>query len=479
MRRLLKWIPILMLIALAVRAGAYTIPYESWMGAYVGESKIGWLSYKIDKAEFEGVQGYRIASVLNNRLTVLGADLTQLVTTVVNTDANYTPLMEDFTMSSGGKTTRVCATFKKDTIECTISAGSGSSTQTIPIPAGANLVGDAMFALVDPNPEIGKTYDMHYFNPLTLAVDELKVKVERKEKITVGGKDYDCVVLTNSTPMGDMTVWQDTTGEVIQCKAMMGITMVKQSRDQAMQDVGGGSASDFAVLTSVKPSKPIASPRSTKKLELIIQGLDSSHVVASDGFQTVTHLEDKSEALKFSIVSKAFDPAKSVRLPILDSHYADCLASTAYIDSDLAAIKDQSKAIVGGETNAYRACAKIRAWIYGNLSTRADIGITRCASDVLKSKVGVCRDYAILFVALARAAGIPAKVASGLLYTEGAFYYHAWAECYVGDWIPFDATMPTDFVDATHVKFAEGDATTMFGLSKVIGNLKIDVKGAK
>ena len=180
MRRLLKWIPTLMLIALAVRAGAYTIPYEAWMGAYVGESKIGWLSYQIDKAEHEGVQGYRIASVLNNRLTVLGADLTQLVTTVVHTDTNYTPIKEDFTMSSGGKTTRVNATFKKGVVECVISAGSGSSKQTIPIPEGANLVGDAMFALVDPNPEIGKLYNLHYFNPLTLAIDELKVKVERK-----------------------------------------------------------------------------------------------------------------------------------------------------------------------------------------------------------------------------------------------------------------------------------------------------------
>ncbi len=98
---------------------------------------------------------------------------------------------------------------------------------------------------------------------------------------------------------------------------------------------------------------------------------------------------------------------------------------------------------------------------------------------MLKSKVGVCRDYAILFAALARRRSVPAKVVSGLLYVNGGFYYHAWVEGYAGKWGPFAATLPTDFVDATHIKLAEGDATSMFGLAKVIGNLKAQIKGYK
>ncbi|MCX8052365.1 MAG: transglutaminase-like domain-containing protein, partial [Armatimonadetes bacterium] len=111
-----------------------------------------------------------------------------------------------------------------------------------------------------------------------------------------------------------------------------------------------------------------------------------------------------------------------------------------------------------------------------NLKIRADIGITRSASDVLESKIGVCRDYATLFAAMARAVGVPSKVVSGLLYLNDGFYYHAWVECWVGEWVPFDATMPTDFVDATHIKLVEGDATTMFSLAKVIGSLRAEVK---
>ena len=120
-----KWILAVMLITISARAGAYKVPYESWMGAYVGDSKIGYLSLKIDKAEFDSIKGYRIASAVHTRLTVLGAELTQDVTTVILADADYNPLREEFAMSSGGKTTTVTAKFTKESVECVVSAGSG------------------------------------------------------------------------------------------------------------------------------------------------------------------------------------------------------------------------------------------------------------------------------------------------------------------------------------------------------------------
>ena len=66
--RFYKWILILMLITFAAAAGAYTLPYDTWMGAYVGDRKMGYMWIKIEK---EG-SGYRIGSILENRLTVLG-----------------------------------------------------------------------------------------------------------------------------------------------------------------------------------------------------------------------------------------------------------------------------------------------------------------------------------------------------------------------------------------------------------------------
>jgi hypothetical protein len=109
------------------------------------------------------------------------------------------------------------------------------------------------------------------------------------------------------------------------------------------------------------------------------------------------------------------------------------------------------------------------------MRSKGDVGIVRSSLDVLHTKTGVCRDYAILYTALARSAGIPTKVVSGLVFWQGKFYYHAWAESYTGRWTPVDATLPTDFVDATHIKFAEGDATSMFSLARLMGVIKAEI----
>lgn len=472
-----RWILTLMLIFFAARAGAYTVPYEMWMGTFIGDKKVGWTSLNIENSEYSGTKGYKIVTVMNNHMTVLGADMTQVVLTTVYTDEKYAPLREEFAMSSGGKTTTVNSEFTKDRITSTVSAGSGTSTKINDIPAGVTLIADPLFTTSDVFPESGKEYSFRYFNPLTLVLEELKIKVGNKEKITVGGKDYDTISLENITPLGTMTVWQEADGGVVQVKGMMGITMTRMTREEAIKEIEGGSSEDLAILTRAECDKPLANPRDIKYLDADLVGIDDKSMLISDDRQKVTAGKDHTAG--FKITATKFAASKSEQLPISRTDLKSYLAATPYVDSDAETIKKQAKQIVGSEKNAWRACSKIRAWIYGNLQTRADIGITRSGADVLKSKVGVCRDYAILFASLARAAKVPSKVVSGLIYTEGAFYYHAWVECWVGKWVPFDATLASDFVDATHIKLAEGDATTMFSLAKVIGTLRVDVKESR
>ena len=55
------------------------------------------------------------------------------------------------------------------------------------------------------------------------------------------------------------------------------------------------------------------------------------------------------------------------------------------------------------------------------------------AREVLRTKVGDCNEHTALYVAMARALGIPARIAVGLVYVHGAFYYHAWPEVYLDE----------------------------------------------
>ncbi len=58
------------------------------------------------------------------------------------------------------------------------------------------------------------------------------------------------------------------------------------------------------------------------------------------------------------------------------------------------------------------------------------------AREVLRTKVGDCNEHTALYVALARALGIPARIDVGLVFVRGAFYYHAWPEVYIDEGRP-------------------------------------------
>jgi transglutaminase-like putative cysteine protease len=100
-----------------------------------------------------------------------------------------------------------------------------------------------------------------------------------------------------------------------------------------------------------------------------------------------------------------------------------------------------ARTVVAGERNPYR---QARA-LYEYLITRLDPGPPTGERDPLRSLETRKADdysYAILFCALARAAGIPARPVAGYLLERGqdSASRHYWAEFYVETvgWIPVD-----------------------------------------
>ena len=92
------------------------------------------------------------------------------------------------------------------------------------------------------------------------------------------------------------------------------------------------------------------------------------------------------------------------------------------------------------------------------------------ASDVLATGKGDCTEHAVLFVALARALGVPARQVHGLVYAryadgKDALYWHAWAEVLSGgEWIAVDPTFGQPVADATHLALGSGPQVDTVGL---------------
>jgi transglutaminase-like putative cysteine protease len=96
----------------------------------------------------------------------------------------------------------------------------------------------------------------------------------------------------------------------------------------------------------------------------------------------------------------------------------------------------------------------------------------------------------VLFVALARAAGLPARIDVGLVYVHGAFYYHAWPEVFLaagktkasaaetvatGHWMAVDPTLNQFPADSTHLRLLRGGLERQAAILPLIGVLKMTV----
>jgi transglutaminase-like putative cysteine protease len=134
--------------------------------------------------------------------------------------------------------------------------------------------------------------------------------------------------------------------------------------------------------------------------------------------------------------------------------------------------------IAAGTSDPRVIAQRINTWVHDSLEKTITIGIPS-ALHVLHMRRGDCNEHAQLYVALARAAGVPARVASGLAYVDGKFYYHAWPEVRLRSWVAVDPTFGQFPADAAHLRFVTGGFGRQVELLRLIGNLRIDVIGTR
>jgi len=143
--------------------------------------------------------------------------------------------------------------------------------------------------------------------------------------------------------------------------------------------------------------------------------------------------------------------------------YQDYLEDTELIKSNNVLIKEKAEGIMGDEDDLYEAVHKVASWVKEDINYSLETlteEITQDSVWVLQNEKGVCDEITVLFIAMLRSQGIPAKFISGSSYTDviPGFGNHAWAEVYFPGkgWVPFDVTYGQyGYVDATHIKMME------------------------
>jgi transglutaminase-like putative cysteine protease len=154
------------------------------------------------------------------------------------------------------------------------------------------------------------------------------------------------------------------------------------------------------------------------------------------------------------------------------------LKASPFVQSDHPKVIALAEQIVGQASNNAEKARRILDWVHQSIDKCATVSVPN-ALDTLEIRAGDCNEHSMLLAALLRAAGIPAKVCVGLVYTRERFYYHAWNELYLGTWITADALMGQMPADVTHIKFVEGTLDRQAEMLRVIGQVKLTVLEAR
>ncbi len=139
-----------------------------------------------------------------------------------------------------------------------------------------------------------------------------------------------------------------------------------------------------------------------------------------------------------------------------DESLAEFLEPEEMIESDDPVLTAHAKEITSGARDSWEAARRLSEWVAKEITYEIPGGTARKTFD---SRKGECGSHSRLLTAFCRAVGIPARLATGCMYTPyngGSFGQHAWNEVYMGDeagWITIDtAAFETDFVDSGHIK---------------------------
>lgn len=133
------------------------------------------------------------------------------------------------------------------------------------------------------------------------------------------------------------------------------------------------------------------------------------------------------------------------------------------VESDFSPIVNKSLELTWKSENTFQAAKRLCNYVNSQIEEGVSLPSARYA---LESGVGNPESKALVLVALARASKLPARRVGGLLFRDGSFVPHHWAEIWLGPdegWTPFDPTTSEQgHVGASHIALWEsGDVQSL------------------
>ncbi len=456
----------------------------------MGERTVGQATSRLDTVP----SGFQLEDVMMLDLPALG----QTGSAVVRTRVSLSPalVMDSFSFSLDSEIGR----FRADgvlgadsTLHVTIDAG--GSLQEVsyrlaepPIFSAALPIRIAMAGEL----KVGNTLRLPVFDPSTLSTRAVEIQVLEHDTLVVADSAsydaeskrwapsrYDSIPAWKIAEIhGGVQVesWVDEDGRVIRASSPLGFTMEKTEYElarQSQEDASGQLAlaidEDVILSTAIRSDVDLGAVEEHDVLRFRLTGVELSGFQLDGGRQTLS-----GDTLTVRRENwDAVDPGFSLPYKLMD--FREALEAEPLIQSDDPRIQEEARRAVGRWLrNPKEAAGRLTTRVDRMLSKRVTISIPS-ALQVLDSRQGDCNEHTVLYVAMARALGLPARTAVGLVYLNGSFFYHAWPEVWLGEWVAVDPTFGQYSADAAHIRFVVGGLAQQVEIIRLIGRLDIEV----
>lgn len=359
------------------------------------------------------------------------------------------------------------------------------------VPAAAVLV---------QTPRVGSVVTLASFDPRTMAPSEVRVRIAAESLFTVvdsAGYDptgnrwvaahEDTVRAWKLEPEGEasgFSGWVDANGGVVASTQPGGISLRRSAYELAFENwrrnlgaagtggtSGSGSLGDLLEGTAIAAGE-LPGRAAPRVLTARLTGVPLASFDLRGGRQTLNG--DTLRVFREPAGALAPDWSLASVSQGFRQRYAAELAAEPLLQVNDREIVELAVRIAGNDRDPGVVAARINQWVYDSLEKVITISVPS-AVQVLRTRRGDCNEHTQLFVALARAAGIPARINTGLAYVNGKFYYHAWPEVRLRDWVAVDPTFGQFPADAAHLRFIRGGLSRQGELLRLVGNLKVDI----
>lgn len=522
-------------------------PFERWYVVTLAGQRVGWSHLQVTADQ----QADRIRTSSQTQFTIRRGQHAMTVTLKTQFDETGSgqPIEATSQQDLGMMAVSQIFIFKPDGIEMISRQGTQEQRQILPppqVPGGQRwLPPAAMQRHVQEQINRGARDIRGWTLDPSIGIKPIQVHMQRtgQEDVQVFGKVVPATVwavTTSAVPGMVTTQYADARGQTVKSAVTflpgMPLTLIEADEQLATSPV---DPPQLLRATLIHPDQPIHQPRQARSAVYELTLTRQSHTphpsqtntpppggsgspasppstqprAQSDhGLQAPQAGHQRVERLNASSVRVRVD----LNTPVDASHdrpTQDHRVATTMLNAEDAQIQGlvtRALALLPNDAPVLDRVEALRGFVHGYIQAKdLSVGFAT-ASEVARTRQGDCTEHAVLLAAMLRAAGIPSRTVSGLIYVDeflgqsGVFGYHMWTQAWVpmqpadhppdqpsgqapkpdaarGYWLDLDATLADQRFDATHIALVtsamsqQAAMNDMVALAPTIGWLQIKV----